>query len=26
MKNLDFDWKPLTLVPILALLVAPFIG
>lgn len=26
MKNLDFDWKPLALVPALALLVLPFIG
>ena len=26
MKQLDFDWKPLALVPLLALLVAPFIG
>jgi branched-chain amino acid transport system permease protein len=26
MKNLDFDWKPLALVPLLALLVMPFIG
>ena len=26
MKNLDFDWKPLVLVPLLALLVMPFIG
>lgn len=26
MKNLDFDWKPLALVPLLALLVFPFIG
>ena len=26
MKNLDFDWKPLALVPLLALLVIPFIG
>jgi len=25
-KNLDFDWKPLALVPLLALLVFPFIG
>ena len=26
MKNLDFDWKPLVLVPLLAVLVMPFIG
>ncbi|MCX7241953.1 MAG: branched-chain amino acid ABC transporter permease [Burkholderiales bacterium] len=26
MKQLDFDWKPLALVPALALLVIPFIG
>ncbi|TFZ00418.1 branched-chain amino acid ABC transporter permease [Ramlibacter henchirensis] len=26
MKNVDFDWKPLALVPLLALLVLPFIG
>ena len=26
MNKMDFDWKPLALVPILALLVAPFIG
>ena len=26
MKNTDFDWKPLALVPLLALLVLPFIG
>ncbi|HSH90510.1 MAG TPA: branched-chain amino acid ABC transporter permease [Ramlibacter sp.] len=26
MKNLDFDWKPLALVPALAVLVFPFIG
>jgi branched-chain amino acid transport system permease protein len=26
MKNLDFDWKPLALAPLLALLVIPFIG
>jgi branched-chain amino acid transport system permease protein len=26
MKNLNFDWKPLVLVPLLALLVLPFIG
>jgi branched-chain amino acid transport system permease protein len=26
MKNVDFDWKPLALVPVLALLVLPFIG
>ncbi|HPW30852.1 MAG TPA: branched-chain amino acid ABC transporter permease [Rhodoferax sp.] len=26
MKQLDFDWKPLVLVPLLALLVMPFIG
>jgi branched-chain amino acid transport system permease protein len=26
MKNLDFDWKPMALVPLLALLVFPFIG
>ena len=26
MSKLDFDWKPLALVPLLALLVAPFIG
>ena len=26
MKQLDFDWKPLALVPLLALLVMPFIG
>ncbi|WP_372826804.1 branched-chain amino acid ABC transporter permease [Polaromonas sp.] len=26
MKNIDFDWKPLALVPLLALLVFPFIG
>ncbi len=26
MKNLDFDWKPLVLVPLLAVLVFPFIG
>ena len=26
MKNLDFDWKPLLLVPVLALAVLPFIG
>ena len=26
MKTLDFDWKPLLLVPVLALLVFPFIG
>ena len=26
MKTLDFDWKPLALVPLLALLVLPFIG
>jgi branched-chain amino acid transport system permease protein len=26
MKNLDFDWKPLALAPLLALLVMPFIG
>ncbi len=26
MKNLDFDWKPLVLVPLLTLLVLPFIG
>jgi branched-chain amino acid transport system permease protein len=26
MKNLDFDWKPVALVPVLALLVFPFIG
>jgi branched-chain amino acid transport system permease protein len=26
MKNIDFDWKPLALVPALALLVLPFIG
>ena len=26
MKNLDFDWKPLALVPVLALLVLPLIG
>mgnify|MGYP000037559757 CR=1 FL=1 len=26
MKNLDFDWKPLLLVPVLALSVLPFIG
>ena len=26
MKNLDFDWKPLALVPLLAMLVMPFIG
>ncbi|MEO7254835.1 MAG: branched-chain amino acid ABC transporter permease [Casimicrobium sp.] len=26
MKNLNFDWKPLALVPLLALLVLPFIG
>lgn len=26
MKNSDFDWKPLALVPALALLVLPFIG
>jgi branched-chain amino acid transport system permease protein len=26
MKNIDFDWKPLALVPALALLVFPFIG
>jgi branched-chain amino acid transport system permease protein len=25
-KNLDFDWKPLALAPLLALLVMPFIG
>ncbi|MEO8542947.1 MAG: branched-chain amino acid ABC transporter permease [Burkholderiaceae bacterium] len=26
MKNADFDWKPVALVPLLALLVYPFIG
>jgi branched-chain amino acid transport system permease protein len=26
MKALDFDWKPMALVPVLALLVLPFIG
>jgi branched-chain amino acid transport system permease protein len=26
MKQLDFDWKPLVLVPLLSLLVMPFIG
>ncbi|MEI8157384.1 MAG: branched-chain amino acid ABC transporter permease [Burkholderiales bacterium] len=26
MKQLDFDWKPLVLVPLLAMLVMPFIG
>jgi branched-chain amino acid transport system permease protein len=26
MNNADFDWKPLALVPVLALLVLPFIG
>jgi branched-chain amino acid transport system permease protein len=26
MKSLDFDWKPLALAPLLALLVMPFIG
>ncbi|MFM1980363.1 MAG: hypothetical protein RLZ68_1628, partial [Pseudomonadota bacterium] len=26
MKTLDFDWKPLALVPVLALLVLPLIG
>ena len=26
MKNIDFDWKPLVLVPLLAVLVIPFIG
>ena len=26
MNKIDFDWKPLALVPLLALLVAPFIG
>ncbi|MBI2768703.1 MAG: branched-chain amino acid ABC transporter permease [Burkholderiales bacterium] len=26
MKTIDFDWKPLALVPLLALLVLPFIG
>ena len=26
MKNTDFDWKPLALVPLLALLVLPFVG
>jgi branched-chain amino acid transport system permease protein len=26
MKNIDFDWKPLVLVPLLAVLVVPFIG
>jgi branched-chain amino acid transport system permease protein len=26
LKQLDFDWKPLALVPLLALLVLPFIG
>jgi len=26
MKNLDFDWKPLALAPLLALMVMPFIG
>src|SRR3954465_8647178 len=26
MKNIDFDWKPLALIPALALLVFPFIG
>ena len=26
MKKLDFDWKPMALVPVLALLVLPFIG
>ena len=26
MKNIDFDWKPLALVPALAVLVFPFIG
>jgi len=26
MKNLDFDWKPLALAPLLALIVMPFIG
>ena len=26
MKNLDFDWKPLALVPLLAVLVLPLVG
>ena len=26
MKNSNFDWKPLALVPVLALMVVPFIG
>ena len=26
MKIIDFDWKPLVLVPLLAVLVMPFIG
>jgi len=26
MKNLDFDWKPLALVPVLSLLALPLIG
>jgi len=26
MKSLDFDWKPLALAPLLALMVMPFIG
>ena len=26
MSKIDFDWRPLVLVPLLALLVAPFIG
>jgi branched-chain amino acid transport system permease protein len=26
MKNLDLDWKPLALVPLLALLALPLVG